>query len=173
MYKRLVGHHGPQVGAADPDVDDVSDGFSGVPLPVAISNAAAEACHPVQHLVHMGHHVFPVHQDLGPFRRPKGCVQHGSFFGDVDLFPPDHGVNAVLEAAFPGQFQKQGKGFVGDAVFGIIQVKARTFRGHPLAAVGVLFKKRAEMEISDFFMVLFQGLPSRSTRQGCCFHCHI
>ena len=162
MHERLVGHHRPQVGAADADIDDISDGFSGVPLPMAVSNLVAETGHAVQHPMNAGHHVFAVHHDLGANRCPKGRVQHGTFFGDVDFFPSEHGINPVLETAFPRQIQKQFNGFIGDTVLGKIQINARCFSGHPLAAAGISLKEFAEMEIPDPIMVLFQGLPCRS-----------
>jgi hypothetical protein len=40
--QRLVGHHRPQVRAADADVDDVADALAGVALPLAAADAVGE-----------------------------------------------------------------------------------------------------------------------------------
>ena len=42
MLERLVGHHRPEVGAADADVDDVANALAGVALPFAAADAVGE-----------------------------------------------------------------------------------------------------------------------------------
>ena len=54
VAQRLVGHHRPQVRAADADVDDVADRLAGVALPLAGAHAVGERAHPVEHLVDLG-----------------------------------------------------------------------------------------------------------------------
>src|SRR5215471_6988221 len=49
MLEGLVGHHRPEVGAADADVDDVAYAFARVALPGAATNAIAEVRHLVEH----------------------------------------------------------------------------------------------------------------------------
>ena len=49
--QRLVGHHRPEIGAADPDVDDVPDALAGVAVPRAAAHAVGEGGHPVEHRV--------------------------------------------------------------------------------------------------------------------------
>ena len=54
MTERLVGHARAEVGAADPDVDDVPDPPAGMPRPrAARARASANVRHPVEHLVHV------------------------------------------------------------------------------------------------------------------------
>src|SRR5215510_9930071 len=50
MLERLVGHHRPEVGAADANVDDVANALAGVALP----RTAADAVGEVRHLVEYG-----------------------------------------------------------------------------------------------------------------------
>ncbi len=49
VLERLVGHHRPEVGAADADVDDVADALAGVALPRAAADAVGEVGHLVEH----------------------------------------------------------------------------------------------------------------------------
>ena len=49
--QRLVGHHRPQVGAADADVHDVANPLAGVAFPLAAPNTFGEVRHPVEHFV--------------------------------------------------------------------------------------------------------------------------
>ena len=60
MAQGLVGHHRPEIGPADADVDDVADGFACVPFPLTGSDGVREARHAIQDLMHFGHHVHTV-----------------------------------------------------------------------------------------------------------------
>ena len=100
MLEGLVGHHRPEVGAADADVDDVADALAGVALPGAAADAVAEVRHLVEHGVDLGHHVLAVDDDRCAARRAQGHVQDGAVFRDVDLVAPEHGVDARAQAGF-------------------------------------------------------------------------
>ena len=39
MFKRFVGHHRAEVGAADADVDDIANAFAGLTFPCAAPDA--------------------------------------------------------------------------------------------------------------------------------------
>ena len=56
-----------------------------------------------------------------PFGRAQGHVQHGPVLGDVDLLAAKHGVDALPQAGLLGQLEKQLEGFVGDAIFRVVQ----------------------------------------------------
>ena len=73
VAQRLVGHHRPEVGAADADVDDVADRLAGVALPVAAAHALGERGHPVEHRVDVGHDVLPV--DRSATRRAAAAAR--------------------------------------------------------------------------------------------------
>src|SRR5258707_15656977 len=49
MLERLVGHHRPQIGAADADVDDVADWLAGVAAPRTAAYAIGKIGHAVEH----------------------------------------------------------------------------------------------------------------------------
>ena len=125
MLQRLVGHHRPEVRAADADVDDVADPLAGVALPLAAADLVGEARHLVEHGVDLGHDVLAVDQDRLAFRGAQGDVQHGAILGDVDLLAAEHRVDPVAQARLLGQLQQEVERLVGDAVLGVVEEEAR------------------------------------------------
>ena len=101
MPQRLVGHHRPEVRAADADVDDVADALAGVALPLAAADAVGEVGHLVEHGMHLRHDVLAVHDDRCASRRAQGDVQDGAVLGDVDLVTAEHGVDPRAQPAIP------------------------------------------------------------------------
>ena len=93
VAERLVGHHGPEVRAADADVDHVPDALAGMALPLAAADAVGEAGHLVEHGVDVRDDVLPVHDDRGVPRRAQGDVEDGPVLGDVDLLAAEHRVD--------------------------------------------------------------------------------
>ena len=88
--QRRVGHRRPEVGAADPDVDDRPDPFAGVPGPRAVAHSVGEVGHPVQHLVHVVVDLLSVDQQVEAGRIAQGDVQHGPVLGRVDVPAAEH-----------------------------------------------------------------------------------
>ena len=164
--ERLVGHHRPQVRAADADIDHVADAFPGVPLPFTGADPVGEGRHPVQHGVHVGHHVPAVHQDALAAGRPQRHVQHRPPLGDVDPVAAEHGVDAFPEARGPRQLQQQPQGLVGDAVLGIVEIEPGVLDGEPLAAALVLGEQRAQVYVLDLVVVVGEALPCRQAGQA-------
>ena len=150
MPERFVGHHRPEVGAADADVDDVANALAGVALPRAAAHAVGEVGHLVEHRMDLGHHVLAVHDDGGVPRRAQGDVQHGAILGDVDLVAAEHGVDARAQAGFSGQLHEQLEGFVRDAVLRVIEEQARRLGRQPFAAFGVWAKSSRRCHVLAF-----------------------
>ena len=99
VAQRVVGHVRSEVGAADADVDDVADALAGVADPLPAAHALGEVGHLAQHRVHRGDDVLAVDLDHRALGRAQRGVQHGAVLGDVDLLAPEHGVDAVAQAA--------------------------------------------------------------------------
>ena len=173
VLERLVGHHRPQVGTPDADIDDVPNTFAGVAQPGAAPDAVGKVSHPVQHGVDLGHHVLPVHDDDCPLGGAQGDVQNGSLLRKVDLFSPEHGVNPGPQPGLLGQLHQQLEGFAGDPVLGVIEVKAHGLSSHPLAAAGIVPKELPEVQLPNLLIVGFQGLPGRAFGEWCHARCHL
>ena len=96
------------------------------------------------------------------FRRAQGHVQHGAVFRDVDFVAPEHGVDPLPQAGFLRQLEEQLQGFVGDAVFRVIQVKARGLDGHPFAAFWVVREQFPQVQFANLLVMRGEGFPGRA-----------
>ena len=150
MLERLVGHHRPEVGAADADVDDVANALAGVALPGAAADPVGEVGHLVEHGVDLGHHVLAIDDDRCPSRRAQRHVQDGAVLRDVDLLAPEHGVDPGAQAGFLRQLQEELEGFVGDAILRVIEEDAHSLGRHPLAAPGIIREELPKVQSPTF-----------------------
>ena len=137
------------------------------PSQAPLRTRLGEVRHLVQHGVDPGHHVLAVHGDDGSLRGAQGDVEDGPVLRHIDFVAPEHGVNPGSQAGGLGQLQQQLEGFVGEAILGVIQVKARGLGGHPLAAAGIVPKEFPEMQLPNLLIVGFQGLPGRAFGEWC------
>src|SRR5208283_1824771 len=63
VLQRFVRHYRPQAGAADADIDNVTNTLAAVPLPFSASYPVCKIGHPVKHGMHFGNHVLAIHND--------------------------------------------------------------------------------------------------------------
>ena len=169
--QRLVRHHRAQVRAADAHVDDVANPLAGVAPPLPGPDPVREVRHPVQHLVHLPHHVGAVHdQRCGP-RHAQRHVQHGPVLGHVDVLAAEHGVPPLRHAGLAGQLDQQPHGLVGDPVLGVVQVEPGRLRGQPLAPPGIRGEQLPQVLPGDLGVVPLELLPRLPLTQRC--HRHV
>ena len=71
--------------------------LAGVPGPLARREAVGEVAHPVEHLVHVGHHVLAVDLQAGASGHAQGHVEHGPVLGGVDVLAGEHRVDAPTQ----------------------------------------------------------------------------
>jgi hypothetical protein len=159
VSERFVGHHGTEIGAPDADVDDVANRLAGVPLPRAAPHTVRELSHGVEDGVNLGHHVLAVHHDRGTARCSQGHVENGAVFRHVDLVAPEHGVDALAEAALLGQPTQQHDGLIGDAILGVIEVDPDGLRGQAVATGRVGGEQRPQVTLADVVPVRLERLP--------------
>ena len=117
----LRDHQRPQVGPPDPNVDDVSDGLAGIPLPFPGNNLVAKPLHVVQDPVDLGHDVLAVDDDGSVASVPEGDVEHRSVLGEVDRHAREHGVSSGLDVARLGQIHQQIEHLLVDPVLGKVE----------------------------------------------------
>src|SRR5262245_18915888 len=89
----LVGHHWPEVRAADTDVDDVANALAIMALPPATTDPVAKVSHLVEHSVDLRDDVLAVNDHECASRRTQSHVQHGSVLRNIDLLTTKHRVD--------------------------------------------------------------------------------
>ena len=159
MLERLVRHHRTEVRSADTDVDDIANALARMAFPRSAPHPIAEISHLVEHSMDRGHHILTVYDDGGSARGAQGDMQHGSFFRDIDLLAPEHGIDSRLQTGFFGQLNQKLESFVRDSIFRIIQIDAQGFYCQTLAALGIIRKEIAEMCLLDALIVIFESFP--------------
>ena len=147
VAQRAVGHHRPEVGAADADVDDVGDRPPGRALPLAGADGVGERAHPVEHLVHLGDDVDAVDDERAFARHPQRHVQHGAVLGDVDLLAGEHRVAPLGDAGLLRERDEAPHRLVGDAVLRVVEEEPGRLAGEPLGAAGVGGEEVAQVHV--------------------------
>ena len=170
--ERFIGHHRPEVGAADADIDDIADALAGMPLPRAAADAVGEVGHPVEDGVNPGHDILAIHHDRSASRGAQGHMQHRPLFRDVDLLATEHRIDARAQADRLRQIDEEAEGLAGDAVFRIIEVDPRCLGGHLFAAPRIIREQLSQMQIADLVIMGLESLPDRALNQwlGVCRH---
>src|SRR5262245_12595284 len=86
---------GPEVRAADSDVDNVANGFSRVTLPGAGPDAIREGRHPAEDIVNLEYNVFSINDNGCGLGRTQGHMQDRPLLGDIDHLATKHGVDSL------------------------------------------------------------------------------
>ena len=136
--------------------------------------AVGHLTHPVEHLVHVGHHVLPVDLEVGAPRHPQGHVEHGPVLGGVDVAAGEHGVAALFHAGPAGHGHQCGQGLVVDPVLGVVEVEVAGRHRHPGAPIGIVGEELPEVatvpdrsEAGSTESPPLVGGPCRSSARWC------
>ena len=141
----FVGHHGPEIRAADADVDDVFNALAGVACPLARADAIGKFGHAVEHGMDFWNDINAIYFDRCRARSAEGCMQNGSVLGDVDLVTTEHGINLFAQTSGIREIDQASDCLAGDQVFRIIQEKPGGFELELLSAFGIGGKEFAEV----------------------------
>ena len=163
--QRAIGHFRPEIGAADPDIDDVADSFAAVSGPGAGPHLARERGHPVEDGMDLGHDILAVDENLLAAFGAQRHMQDGAVLADVDLLAREHRVAPRGDAARPGKLDEQTNGLVGDPVLGIVEEKSRRLHAEALAAPRIACKQGAELQVLHALVMRKKRLPFRRGRQ--------
>jgi hypothetical protein len=94
-------------------------------------------------------------------------VQDSAVFCEVNLLPPEHGVDAHPQAGFLRRLQEEPEGFVGGAGLRIIEVEAHRLGRHALAVCGIIREELPQMQLPDLLIVGGEGLPCSAFGEWC------
>ena len=157
MAKRLerrAHHQRAQIGAANANVHHIGNHLIGVTQPLAAAHSVGKAPHALEHGVYFGHHVFAVY-----FNRRIGAVaqrhmQHGAVFGGVDFVAVKHLLDAFRQPGFARQIHQQRQGFIGDAVFAVVEHNAAHFQPIALGTARVFGKQITHVHVLGLLKML-------------------
>jgi hypothetical protein len=85
VAQRLVGHHRPEIGAADPDVDDRFDRLARMSRPPTGAKLLRECRHSIEHTGDLRDHVGSLDDQRPVPGHPRRDVQHRAALRDVIL----------------------------------------------------------------------------------------
>ena len=165
MAQGLAGHHRPEVGTADADVDDVADALAAGAGPAPVADPLAEAGHPRQHLLHLGHHVLAAGREAFARGRTQRHVQRRAVLGGVHVLAAEHRLAPLLQPAGVGQREQQPQRLVVDPLLGVVEVQPGAFGDQALAAPRVGIEQLAQAAPGMRLGVPLQRLPFRSPGQ--------
>ena len=164
------GHAGPEVGAADADVDDVADGLAAQTPPRAGADLVGEGGHLVEDLADAGHDVLAValvdHGAAG--EGAQRDVQDRAVLRLVDVLAAEHRLDLLLKAALAGERVEVGHRPVVDEVLGEVERPAGGPDRHLAGAVGVRGEGGAEGEMRVGFVVALERGPGGGFREHGC-----
>ena len=166
-------HLGPEVGAANADVDNVGDRLAAVAQPGAGAHRVGKGAHPIEHGVHVGVDVLAIDHQFLAARGAQCGVQHGATFGQVDALAGEHGVAPGFHPALTRQVGQQFERARVQAVLGIIEEQAGGIHRHFREALRVGRKQAAHLPVFRFDGVGFQGLVAGGGREGRLVHVRI
>ena len=118
--QRKAGHHGPQIGPANADIDHIADRLARRPRNRARTHTVDKSKQSGQFAMHIADHIMPVEHDRGRGRLPQGGMQHRAVFGIVDALCGKHVIAQFLDTGCARQSQQFGPYLPGDGGLGII-----------------------------------------------------
>jgi hypothetical protein len=162
----LVGHHRPEVGTADADVDHVADRLAGEALPIAAPDGVSERRHAVEHAVDLRHHVDAVDDERRVAWHAQRDVEHRPPLRHVDLLAREHRVDVGAQARLLGELHEECESLLGDPVFRVVEVDPGGLGGETLTAARVLGEQLAQVPGLELAVVRLQGTPRGSIGEG-------
>ena len=88
-------------------------------------------------------------------------MQYGTIFGDVDFFACEHLIAPAFNIGFARQLKQQRQGFIGNAVFGVIQQQIFKFYTVFIEAFCVGGEQVAHVQRHNSFLMRAKFFPNR------------
>src|SRR5688572_5249706 len=103
MLKRLVGHHWPEIGSTNTDIDHIADSLARVAFPCAAADPVGEVGHPIEDRVDLRYHVLTIDDDRSPSWSAERDVEGGPILRHVDFLSSKHLVDPPAQG---GRFRQ-------------------------------------------------------------------
>src|SRR5208282_5698104 len=172
VLQRLVSHDRAEIGAADADIDDVSDALARMALPRAAAHAVGERAHPIENGMDLRHNVLAIDDDRGVARRPERDMQHSAPLRDIDLVAAEHRVDAVAQARLLRKLNEQFDGLVGNAILGVVERNAGSRERESFAPPRIVRKELTQMERADRLLMGQERSPRGPPGEGRDYRVH-
>ncbi len=157
--QRLHRHGGPEVRAADADVDDRGESRTARAAHHAFAHALGECQHALALGEHLARDVLAA-RTVGRYaRHAQRRVQYRAPFGGVDGFAAPHRLDARAQSGGIGQARQQAQAVVIDALARKIQVEPGGFAREAAAARRIRVAQRAQAHGAGFGGARLQGTP--------------
>ena len=128
-------------------------------FPLAAADEVGEVFHVLEHGADFGHHVLAVDANRIFALVAERGVEHGAFFGGVNLFATEELRTHVFEIGRLEQVLELSHGLVGDDVLGVVQEKSAGLQAELLGAGRVLSEEFLHVPSLCDFGVGLEGLP--------------
>jgi hypothetical protein len=109
--------------------------------------------------VYVGDHVDPVDDEALCCGATKRDMENTTVLGGVDPITGEHRIDPFGESCPTGQTQKEGKGCIRDAVFGVVDKKVGDRGGVTLGAFRIVSEQLSEVVLADLIVVRFESGP--------------
>ena len=130
------------------------------PRQAPLAHGGDEPAHPVEHAVHVRHHVPAVDQDRPVAAVAQGDVQHRAVLGVVDLGSPSNIIaRQPSTSAWRGEVDAAAHGLGVDAVLAVVEQQVLEPEREPAEALGIGGEQLAQRHLADAQGVGGQGLP--------------
>ena len=129
ILQRVGNEHGPEMGAADADIDDMADRFSCSAATRTVAHRFGKGFKTRADGTYVGHDVPAVNRHGAVGQVTERDVQDGAVLGDIDPLTGEHGRPPAFHVAGGGHRRQKRHGLGGNAMLGIInQQRAETAR---------------------------------------------
>ncbi len=153
MTQRLVGHHRPEIGASDPDVDDRLDRLARMSRPLARADQAENADVRSSTACTCATTSVPsTIEDRFLGIRSATC-NTDAVLRDVDPVAAEHRRDAVVQPAFVREREQQPDRFGRDPILRVVEAQAGPLRHKPVAPTRVGGERLPQMQILDVVVV--------------------
>ena len=106
ITQRFKRHHRPEIGTANPDINDITNGTPAVAFPLTCTNCLSALGHACQYAMHFRHHVNACCFDNCSCRCTQSNMQSGALFGSIDRFTGEHGSALCFQMTFACQLKQ-------------------------------------------------------------------
>jgi hypothetical protein len=130
-------------------------------FPCTASDTIGKVRHLVEHGVDLGYDVLSIDDNGRSDRRAQCHMQNRALLGRIDLVSAEHGVDAAAQPGLLSELCQELNRLISYAVLRIVEVDARRFDRHALAALGVLREQSPQMQLANLFVMRRKRLPCR------------